>query len=59
MPMPPPEIPMSEYREVAREVQRLASILQGTMSLEGEGLDRRELHDIKMKMAIRLVQVTA
>lgn len=54
--MPPPYLSMSEYRNVAREVNRLARIVQGTMSLEGQGLDLRDLHDIKKKMVIRLVK---
>lgn len=56
--MPPPNRTMLEYKEIVREVQCLASVLQGTMSLEGEGLSRNELHKIKLKMARRLIQVS-
>lgn len=58
MALPPPPMTMAQYRELAREVRRLARILQATMSLEGQGLDVRELHQIKIKIALRLLQVS-
>jgi hypothetical protein len=45
----------SDRRKTALEVNRLANLLQGTMSLEGQGLDRRSLHVLKNQMFLRML----
>jgi hypothetical protein len=45
----------NDRRKAAAEVNRLARIVQGTMSLEGQGLDLRSLHRLKNQMFLRMV----
>jgi hypothetical protein len=54
MAMPPAPTTLSEFREVAIEVNRLARILQGTVSLECQGMDKREYRAIKRQILERL-----
>jgi hypothetical protein len=46
----------SDVRRAVREANRLAGVLQGTMSLESQGLDGRKLHQIKLQMVHRLLR---
>jgi hypothetical protein len=46
----------SDVRRAVREANRLAGVLQGTMSLESQGLDGRKLHQIKRQMVRRLLR---
>ena len=54
MPLRPNTI--SDYRELAREVHRLAVVLQGTVSLEGQGMDGAKLRQVKRRMMVRILQ---
>jgi hypothetical protein len=51
----PTNLSFSELRKVAEEAANLLGILQGTMSLEGQGLDRIELRRLKRRMVRRLL----
>ena len=51
----PTNLSFSEFRKVAEEAANLLGILQGTMSLEGQGLDRVELRRLKRRMVRRLL----
>jgi hypothetical protein len=47
---------LDEVRKAIAEANRLAGYLQGTMSLEGQGLDREKLRTIQEKMVLRLLR---
>jgi hypothetical protein len=51
-----PAAGQNAVRKAVAEANRLAGVLQGTMSLEGQGLDGRKLHQIKRQMVHRLLQ---
>jgi hypothetical protein len=57
MAMPPPPTTTFDVREAIIDANRLIGILQGTMSLEGQGLNGRKLREIKKQMIRRLLQV--
>jgi hypothetical protein len=46
----------SGVRRAVREANRLVGVLQGTMSLESQGLDGRKLRQIKKQMIHRLLR---
>lgn len=46
---------MSELRKSITEANRLVIYLQGTMSLEGQGMDKRRFREIKRLMLRRLL----
>jgi hypothetical protein len=51
----PPKTDEIDFRRLAREVRRLANILQGTMSLEGQGLSQAEMRKIKRRVMRRVI----
>jgi hypothetical protein len=56
MPLPMTAERQATYRKAIREAIRLAGILQGTMSLESQGLDRFEYRQVKRQMILRLLR---
>jgi hypothetical protein len=42
-------------RKAILDARRLAAMLQGTMGLEGQGLDRKSLRAVKKQMTRRLL----
>ena len=59
MAMPPQALSSDLLRKAVAEANSLIGILQGTMSLEGQGLDKGEMRQVKKRMIRRLLQVTA
>lgn len=53
----PPLTMQSDVRKAIREANRLAGILQSTMSLEGQGLEGREFREVKRHMIRRILRV--
>lgn len=43
------------HRQATKKAERLVSLLQGTSSLEGQGLDREELDDMVIETAAELM----
>ena len=44
-----------EVRKAIRTGQKISVMVQGTMGLEGQGLDRKSLHTLKNKTIRRLL----
>lgn len=49
--MPAPQLPNTtqDLRKVVRKARQIMAMLQGTMGLEGQGLDRKILRDMKKR----------
>jgi len=53
----PPLTMQSDVRKAIREAKTLANILQGTMSLEGQGLEGRDFREVKRHIIKRILRV--
>jgi hypothetical protein len=45
----------SEVRRAVRDARRVTNMLQGTMSLEGQGLDGKTLRELKRTTILELL----
>lgn len=48
----------SELRKIAIEAKSLVGMVQGTMALEGQGLDKATLRRLKRRMVRRLLGIS-
>lgn len=55
MPVPPPSVSRPELRQAIRKAKKLVAMLQGTMGLEGQGLDRKTLREFRREAIAHLL----
>ncbi len=58
--MPPQEVRFSveKRKQALRRAKRITRMLQGTMGLEGQGLDRKTLRELTKRTARELLGIT-
>ena len=55
MPVPPASVSRLELRQAIKKAKKLVAMLQGTMGLEGQGLDRRTVREFRREAIAHLL----
>ena len=55
MPVPPASVSRGELKQAIKKAKKLVAMLQGTMGLEGQGLDFKTLRKLRRKAIAHLL----